>query len=180
MFCGPIMPGIAPEPTYDMETGERLPDVDRGGASVCDILPLIGAIITSQTLLLMSQPADTSLSNGDRIPPGLAFALAYMNTGAHLLGLVQLLVGLSVVRLGRWRQVLVLWVWALGLGVASWALFRRFIRGGDETRVHAGSSGTGEGALVACVIICVAAAVSPTFVFWCLVCLRSYESHRRY
>jgi hypothetical protein len=165
--CGPILPSAAPEPTYDMETGERLPDVATGGCAISDLLVLICAIFASQTLLLMSRPGDASHPAG--LPIGLAVALAYMNTGAHLLGLVQLLVGLSVGRLGRWTQVCLLWVWAGAIGVGSWGLFRRFIDGAKTSRSRGGSS-SGEGALVACVIVCVAAAASPTF-FFCWISL---------
>ena len=95
--------------------------------------------------------------------PGLAVALAYMNSGAHLLGIVQMLVGLSVTRLGRAAQVTLLWLWALAIGVGSWASFRKFMR------PDYGRAGEGEGALVACVIVSVSAAFSPTLAFW-VVC----------
>ena len=79
-------------------------------------------------------PSPRNISSSRRhIPPsrsGLAGALAYMYVGAALLGLVQMIVALGVLRMTRWPQVWTLWTWAAGLAVLSWLLFRRFVRPG--------------------------------------------------
>jgi hypothetical protein len=133
------------------------------------------SIFVSQTLLLMSSAGAASPQNSV-LTPGLAVALAYMNAGAHLLGIVQLLVGLSVARLGRATQVAVLWAWAVGVGIGSWAAFRRFIpHEGDGQKIS--PAGQGEGALVGCVVVSVSAAISPTFVFWVACFARALAMH---
>ena len=179
-FCGPVVPSIA-EPSArpdgpDSETGDRAVarGVSRsrraeGGVAICDLVPLVAAVFVSQTLLLLSRAGDAD-PDGTVVTPGLAVALAYMNSGAHLLGIVQMLVGLSVVRLSRATQVAVLWLWAAALGVGSWASFRRFMGPGGGVENEKNAAGEGEGALVACVIVSVSAAVSPTLAFW-VVCL---------
>lgn len=196
-FCGPILvsaadPRVAPLGGPDVETGSEAssaarrggvrrqpPRRDRegegegeGGVAICDLAPLLAAVFVSQTLLLLSNAGDADPGGAAPIvTPGLAVALAYMNSGAHLLGVVQLLVFLSVNRLSRAKQVAVLWLWAAALGVGAWASFRRFMRpGGVAARGNDAATGEGEGALVACVIVSVSAAVSPTLAFWA-VCL---------
>lgn len=185
-FCGPIIPSNAIHDSNagsdfrsgsDVETGSsrahatgRLHRILRhvneerstGGVSICDLAPLVAAVFVSQTLLILSRAGDAD-PHGAVVTPGLAVALAYMNSGAHLLGIVQMLVGLSVTRLGRAAQVTLLWLWALAIGVGSWASFRKFMR------PDYGRAGEGEGALVACVIVSVSAAFSPTLAFW-VVC----------
>ena len=192
-FCGPILasaedPRVAPLGGPDVETGSEAssgtrrggvrrqpPRRDRegeGGVAICDLAPLLAAVFVSQTLLLLSNAGDADPGGAAPVvTPGLAVALAYMNSGAHLLGVVQLIVLLSVARLSRAKQVAVLWLWAAALGVGAWASFRRFMRpGGVAARGNDAARGEGEGALVACVIVSVSAAVSPTLVFWA-VCL---------
>lgn len=192
-FCGPILasaedPRVAPLGGPDVETGSEAssgtrrggvrrqpPRRDRegeGGVAICDLAPLLAAVFVSQTLLLLSNAGDADPGGAAPVvTPGLAVALAYMNSGAHLLGIVQMLVLMSVARLSRAKQVAVLWLWAAALGVGAWASFRRFmLPGGVAARGNDAATGEGEGALVACVIVSVSAAVSPTLVFWA-VCL---------
>lgn len=192
-FCGPILasaedPRVAPLGGPDVETGSEAssgtrrggvrrqpPRRDRegeGGVAICDLAPLLAAVFVSQTLLLLSNAGDADPgAAAPVVTPGLAVALAYMNSGAHLLGIVQMLVLMSVARLSRAKQVAVLWLWAAALGVGAWASFRRFmLPGGVAARGNDAATGEGEGALVACVIVSVSAAVSPTLVFWA-VCL---------
>jgi len=192
-FCGPILasaedPRVAPLGGPDVETGSEAssgtrrggvrrqsPRRDRegeGGVAICDLAPLLAAVFVSQTLLLLSNAGDADPgAAAPVVTPGLAVALAYMNSGAHLLGIVQMLVLMSVARLSRAKQVAVLWLWAAALGVGAWASFRRFARpGGVAARGNDAARGEGEGALVACVIVSVSAAVSPTLAFWA-VCL---------
>lgn len=192
-FCGPILasaedPRVAPLGGPDVETGSEAssgtrrggvrrqpPRRDRegeGGVAICDLAPLLAAVFVSQTLLLLSNAGDADPGGAAPVvTPGLAVALAYMNSGAHLLGIVQMLVLMSVARLSRAKQVAVLWLWAAALGVGAWASFRRFmLPGGVAARGNDAATGEGEGALVACVIVSVSAAVSPTLAFWA-VCL---------
>ena len=192
-FCGPILasaedPRVVPLGGPDVETGSEAssgtrrggvrrqpPRRDRegeGGVAICDLAPLLAAVFVSQTLLLLSNAGDADPGGAAPVvTPGLAVALAYMNSGAHLLGVVQLIVLLSVARLSRAKQVAVLWLWAAALGVGAWASFRRFMRpGGVAARGNDAATGEGEGALVACVIVSVSAAVSPALAFWA-VCL---------
>lgn len=192
-FCGPILasaedPRVAPLGGPDVETGSEAssgtrrggvrrqpPRRDRegeGGVAICDLAPLLAAVFVSQTLLLLSNAGDADPgAAAPVVTPGLAVALAYMNSGAHLLGIVQMLVLMSVARLSRAKQVAVLWLWAAALGVGAWASFRRFmLPGGVAARGNDAATGEGEGALVACVIVSVSAAVSPTLAFWA-VCL---------
>ena len=189
-FCGPIIPSTAADsaiPGSDFRSGSdveragssrratgRLHRIRRraseerstGGVSICDLAPLVVAVFVSQTLLLLSRAGDAN-PDGAVVTPGLAVALAYMNSGAHLLGIVQMLVGLSVTRLGRAEQVTLLWLWALAMGVGSWASFRKFMR------PDYGAAGEGEDALVACVIVSVSAAFSPTLAFWVVFLARA-------
>ena len=192
-FCGPILastadPRVAPLGGPDVETGSEAssgtrrggvrrqsPRRDReveGGVAICDLAPLLAAVFVSQTLLLLSNAGDADPGGAAPVvTPGLAVALAYMNSGAHLLGIVQMLVLMSVARLSRAKQVAVLWLWAAALGVGAWASFRRFmLPGGVAARGNDAATGEGEGALVACVIVSVSAAVSPALAFWA-VCL---------
>ena len=192
-FCGPILasaedPRVAPLGGPDVETGSEASSATRrggvrrqsprrdregeGGVAICDLAPLLAAVFVSQTLLLLSNAGDADPgAAAPVVTPGLAVALAYMNSGAHLLGIVQMLVLMSVARLSRAKQVAVLWLWAAALGVGAWASFRRFARpGGVAARGNDAATGEGEGALVACVIVSVSAAVSPTLAFWA-VCL---------
>ena len=194
-FCGPILASaedrrVAPLGGPDVETGSEASSATRrggirrqpprrdregegeGGVAICDLAPLLAAVFVSQTLLLLSNAGDADPGGAAPVvTPGLAVALAYMNSGAHLLGIVQMLVLMSVARLSRAKQVAVLWLWAAALGVGAWASFRRFMRpGGVAARGNDAARGEGEGALVACVIVSVSAAVSPTLAFWA-VCL---------
>ena len=176
-FCGAVVPptgdpGARPDGP-DAETGDRtvarevsLSREREGGAAICDLALLLAAVFTSQTLLLLSRAGDAD-PDETVVTPGLAVALAYMNSGAHLLGIVQMLVVLSVARLSRAKQVAVLWLWAAALGVGSWALLRRFMDPGHGGPAGGkGAAGEAKGALEACVIVSVSAAVSPTVAFW--------------
>ena len=125
--------GIRRQPPRRDREGEG-----EGGVAICDLAPLLAAVFVSQTLLLLSNAGDADPGGAAPVvTPGLAVALAYMNSGAHLLGVVQLLVFLSVNRLSRAKQVAVLWLWAaparrLGVVPAVHASRRR--RGARERR----------------------------------------------
>ena len=199
-FCGPILASaedrrVAPLGGPDVETGSEASSATRrggirrqpprrdregegegeGGVAICDLAPLLAAVFVSQTLLLLSNAGDADPGGAAPVvTPGLAVALAYMNSGAHLLGIVQMLVLMSVARLSRAKQVAVLWLWAAALGVGAWASFRRFMRpGGVAARGNDAATGEGEGALVACVIVSVSAAFSPTLAFWVVFLARA-------
>ena len=153
-FClGPLLPVHHVGRSIDPETG--VPEAPPTAASPLDTLVLAGAAFTAQYFLLKeAHPAVT---------PGLAGALAYMYVGAMLLGLVQMIVALGVMRLSRWPQVWTLWTWAAGMTTISWLLFRRFVRPGVGAIA---ADGVSEGALVASIVASVVAATSPTVVLW--------------
>ena len=160
-FClGPLLPVHHPGRSIDPETG--VPETPLTAASPLDTLVLAGAAFTAQYFLLKeAHPAVT---------PGLAGALAYMYVGAMLLGLVQMIVALGVMRLTRWPQVCTLWTWAAGMAAISWLLFRRFVRPGAGA---IGADGVSEGALVASIVASVVAASSPTVALWATTLCRS-------
>ena len=156
----PLLPIDHAGRSIDTETG--VPEAPPTAASPLDTLILAGAAFTAQYFLLKeAHPAVT---------PGLAGALAYMYVGAALLGLVQMIVALGVLRMTRWPQVWTLWTWAAGLAVLSWLLFRRFVRPGAGA---IGADGVSEGALVASIIASVVAATSPTVALWATTLCRS-------
>ena len=160
-FClGPLLPIDHAGRSIDPETG--VPEAPPTAASPLDTLILAGAVFTAQYFLLKeAHPAVT---------PGLAGALAYMYVGAALLGLVQMIVALGVLRMTRWPQIWTLWTWAAGLAVISWLLFRRFVRPGAGA---IGADGVSEGALVASIVASVVAATSPTVALWATTLCRS-------
>ena len=160
-FClGPLLPVDHAGRSIDPETG--VPEAPPTAASPLDTLILAGAAFTAQYFLLKeAHPAVT---------PGLAGALAYMYVGAALLGLVQMIVALGVLRMTRWPQIWTLWTWAAGLAVISWLLFRRFVRPGAGA---IGADGVSEGALVASIVSSVVAATSPTVALWATTLCRS-------
>lgn len=140
---------------YDPESGRR---VRRRraftSAAPVDMLPLVAAIFTGHFYIF--EDANRGISSA------LAASLAYMVTGAYLLGIVQMLVFLNAAGARRLAQVVALWLWAGVVAAAFYFILRHFVDSMHETEAN-------KAALLASVCSCVISAVSPQLLLWMLM-----------
>lgn len=102
------------------------------------------------------------VASSPKITSHLAASLAYMTTGAFLLGIVQMLVALNAAGAGRLGQNLMLWVWAGVVAAAFYAVLKNFMDTMHENEVN-------RAALLGSVCSCAMAAMSPQIILWMTV-----------